>query len=216
MSASLADNTFMLMTHEQQQLVFLEGSSGALRGILTDDAGSIIQASQISAMTLTLRLRDTPTLPAGGINSVEDENIFNDGVRGVIGNNKAITGGQVNAVPDDFAGRIRLTVTGHGYSDGDVIGVRGVTGLRGANGEWTVRILDANTIELLGSSGSGTYSAGGTATKGLHLQLLPADNSIVQTPAPAAGGTEWHEAIIRATFGSKQAVFLFHFQVKNI
>lgn len=216
MNASLADNTFILLTEGKQQLVFLEGTSGSLRGILTDEAGTIILASQLSALTLTLRLRDTPTLPAGGINSVEDENILNDGVRGVMGNAKAITGGQVNTSLDDYTGRIRLTIATHGYQDGDLIGVRGLTGIRGANGEWAVRVVDANTVELVGTSGSGAYLSGGTAVKGLHLALLPADNAIVQSPAPAVGATEWHEAVIKGTFGSKSVAFLFHFQVKNI
>jgi hypothetical protein len=214
-SLAIADNTFLLTTPDKRQLVFLEDSSGSVRGILTDEAGVVIQASQLSALTLSLRLRDTPTLPAGGINSVSNTNILNDGVRGVIGSNKAITGVTINAGADDFTGRVRLTITGHGYSEGDLIGVRSVRGVRGANGDWFVSVVDGNTIELIGSSGSGIYTSGGTATKGLHIQLQPNDNAIVQSPAPGLGLTEWHEAEARAMFGTKQAVFLFHYQVKN-
>ena len=212
----VADNTFLLTTPDRRQLVFLERSSGTLRGLLTDDAGSVIQASQLSSLKLWLHLRDDTSLPAGGINTVSDTNILNDGVRGTVGNNKAITGVTINMADDDFKGLVRLTIATHGDSDGDLIGVRGVRGVRGANADWFVSVVDVNTIELIGSSGSGIYTTGGTATKGLHLQLQPADNAIVQAPAPAIGATEWHEAYLLATFGGKQAPFLFHFQVKNL
>ena len=214
---AIADNTFLLTTPDKRLLVFPEKSSALLRGILTDEAGVVIQASQLSALTLWLQLRDDTTLPVGGINSVSNANILNDGVRGTIGSNKTITGVSVNVGADDFTGRIRLTIATHTYSEGDFVGVRGVRGVRGANGDWFISVIDANTIELLGSSGSGTYTSGGTVTKGLHLQLQPLDNAIVQSPAPAVGATEWHEAFVSATFsGGKTAQLLFHYQVKNL
>jgi hypothetical protein len=213
---ALADNTFILTTPDKRQLVFLERSSGTIRGLLIDDAGNVIQASQLSALKLWLHLRDDTTLPVGGINNVSDTNVLNDGVRGVIGNNKTITDATSNLTEDDYRGRIRLTIASHAYNDGDLIGVRGVRGLRGANGDWGVLVIDPNIIELIGSSGSGTYTSGGTATKGLHLQLQSSDNAIVQSPPPAIGQTEWHEAYLLATFSGKQAPFLVHVQVKNL
>ena len=212
----VADNTFLLTTPDHRQLVFLEKSSGTLRGLLVDDAGVVIQASQLSALKLWLHLRDDTAQPVGGINGVSDTSILNDGVRGVLGNNKAITGVTINTTDDDFRGRIRLTISSHAYSDGDLIGVRGVRGVKGANGDWSISVIDVNTVELIGSSGSGTYTSGGTATKGLHLQLQPNDNAIVQSPAPAIGATEWHEAYILATFSGKTLPVLFHYQVKNL
>lgn len=212
---AVAINTFTLTTPDQRQLVFLEKSSGLLRGLLVDEVGTPIQASQLSSLKLWLHLKDDTTLPVGGINSVSDTNILNDGVRGTIGNAKAITGVSINTADDDFKGLIRLTIAGHGYSDGDLIAVRGVRGVKGANGDWFVSVVDANTIELVGSSGSGVWTSGGTATKGLHLQLQPDDNAIVGA-AVAIGTTEWHEAYVLATFSGKQAAFLVHFQVKNL
>ena len=212
---AVATNTFTLATPDQRQLVFLEKSSGLIRGILVDETGAPVQASQLSSLKLWLHLKDDTTQPIGGINSVSDTNILNDGVRGTIGNAKAITGVSVNTTDDDFRGLIRLTITGHGYSDGDLIAVRGVRGVKGANGDWFVSVVDANTIELVGSSGVGVWSSGGTATKGLHLQLQPNDNAIVGA-AVTIGALEWHEAYLLATFSGKQAAFLVHFQVKNI
>ena len=76
--------------------------------------------------------------------------------------------------------------------------------------------MSQSSLSGIGSSGSGTYTSGGTATKGLHIQLQPNDNAIVQSPAPAVGATEWHEAYVLATFSGKQAPFLIHYQVKNL
>lgn len=212
---AVANNTVTLSTPDQRQLVFLEKSSGLIRGLLVDETGTPVQASQLSSLKLWLHLRDDTTMPIGGINSVSDTNILNDGVRGTIGNAKAITGVTVNTADDDFRGLVRLTITGHGYSDGDLIAVRGVRGVKGANGDWFVSVVDANTIELVGSSGIGTWTTGGTATKGLHLQLQPNDNPIVGT-AVGIGELEWHEAYLLATFSGKQAEFLVQFQVKNV
>ncbi len=212
---AVANNTVSLSTPDQRQLVFLEKSSGLLRGLLVDETGAPVQASQLSSLKLWLHLKEDTTLPVGGINSVSDMNILNDGVRGTIGNAKAITGVTVNTADDDFRGLVRLTISGHGYSDGDLVAVRGVRGIKGANGDWFVTVVDVNTIELVGSSGSGVWSTGGTATKGLHLQLQPNDNAIVGA-AVGIGAMEWHEAYVLATFSGKQAAFLVHFQVQNL
>lgn len=212
---AVAENTCILTTPDQRQLIFLEKSSGLIRGLLVDEVGAPIQASQLSSLKLWLHLKDDTTLPVGGINSVSDVSILNDGLRGTIGNAKAVTGATVNTADDDFRGLVRLTITGHGYSDGDLIAVRGVRGIKGANGDWFVSVVDANTVELPGSSGLGQWSSGGTVTKGLHLQLQPNDNAIVGA-ATAIGSTEWHEAYVLATFSGKQDAFLVHFQVKNL
>lgn len=212
---AVANNTYTLSTPDQRQLVFLEKSSGLIRGVLVDETGVPVQASQLSSLKLWLYLKDDTTLPVGGINSVSDTNILNDGVRGTIGNAKAITGVTVNTADDDFRGLVRLTIAGHGYSERDLVAVRGVRGVKGANGDWFVSVVDASTIELVGSSGIGIWTSGGTATKGLHLQLQPNDNAIVGATA-GVGGMEWHEAYVLATFSGKQAAFLVQFQVKNL
>jgi hypothetical protein len=205
------DNVFILKTRDGRQLVFNEKSTGRLSAVLTDEAGQVIQASQLTALKLWLHLKDDTTLPAGGINAVSDTNILNTG-RGSIGNNQTVTGATLTA---DNA--IRLTVSGHGLANGDLYAVRNVAGLKGANGDWVIQVVDPNTIELLGSSGSGAYTGGGTGTKGLHITLEPADNAIVQSPAPAVGAWEWHEAYVLATYGgSKQLPCLFHFPVRNL
>lgn len=67
---AVADNIFPLMTPDKRQLVFLEQSSGLIRGILVDEVGNPIKASQLTSLKLWLHLRDDTTLPVGGINSL--------------------------------------------------------------------------------------------------------------------------------------------------
>lgn len=127
---AVAENTCTLSTPDKRRLVFLEKSSGLIRGLLVDEVGNPVQASQLSSMKLWLHLKDDTTQPVGGINSVSDVNILNDGTRGSIGNAKSVTGATVNTVDDDFRGLVRLTIDGHGYGDGDLIAVRGMKTFR--------------------------------------------------------------------------------------
>ncbi|MDH5738737.1 MAG: hypothetical protein OEY77_00260 [Nitrospira sp.] len=213
---AVADNTYILTTPDQRQFVPMENTAWTLRGILVDNAGVPIQASQLSSLRLWLHLRDDTAVPSGGINSVSNTDILNDGVRGTIGNGKAVVGATINTAQDDYYGRVRLQITAHGYNAGDFIGIRGIRGIKGANGDWFIDVVGVDHVELIGSSGTGAYLSGGTATRGLQVQLQPADNAIVDT-ATAIGSTEWHEAYVLATYGGgKTAAFLFHFQVTNL
>ncbi len=75
---------------------------------------------------------------------------------------KAVTGA-TNASP------IVLTLTAHGYANGDIIVVKNVAGNTAANGTWQVANQATNTVELktvkdgLNSTGNGAYTSGGTA-----------------------------------------------------
>lgn len=70
---------------------------------------------------------------------------------------KTVTGAVNNG-----SGLIRLTVVGHGRSTGDPIYAADVGGLTAATGDWTVTAIDANTLDLMGSVFSGTFTSGGT------------------------------------------------------
>jgi hypothetical protein len=48
------------------------------------------------------------------------------------------------------------------FTDGDSVAIFGVAGNTAANGRWAVDVLTANTFSLVGSSGNGSYSSGGT------------------------------------------------------
>tara|TARA_R100000388_G_scaffold53029_2_gene39442 strand:+ start:1483 stop:3903 length:2421 start_codon:yes stop_codon:yes gene_type:complete len=54
---------------------------------------------------------------------------------------------------------IEITVNNHGYSTGDVIYIKNVQGIAGANGVWIVTVTGTNTFTLNNSVGTGTYSA---------------------------------------------------------
>jgi len=74
---------------------------------------------------------------------------------------KAITGA-TNATP------IVITATSHGFSNGDIVVIRGVGGNTSANGTYFVRNVTTNTFEIqtLDSQnvvGNGSYTSGGSA-----------------------------------------------------
>jgi endoglucanase Acf2 len=57
---------------------------------------------------------------------------------------------------------INLTLNNHNLVSGMQIVVSGVEGNTGANGRFTVAVVDANTVSLTGSTGNGQYTGGGT------------------------------------------------------
>ena len=58
------------------------------------------------------------------------------------------------------------TADDHGYETDDTVTVRDVEGNDGANGSWTVTVLDDVRLALEGSSGTGAYTGGGTVAPG--------------------------------------------------
>jgi len=77
---------------------------------------------------------------------------------------------------------IVITCAAHGFVTGDIVAVCGVGGNTGANGSWPVRVLSPDTFALVGSRGTGAYTAGGTVDGPRH----PAPRPI--TAAVNAGG----------------------------
>ena len=72
------------------------------------------------------------------------------------------TGAAKNIESSTNATPIVVTITGHGYSNGDRVQVKSHTTNTNANGEWTVAKVAANTFELTGSVGNGVGGASGT------------------------------------------------------
>jgi hypothetical protein len=66
--------------------------------------------------------------------------------------------GATNASP------IVITATNHGFQTGDTVLVAGVLGNTAANGTFTITRVTVNTFSLDGSTGSGAYTSGGSAT----------------------------------------------------
>lgn len=66
-------------------------------------------------------------------------------------------------------GLVRLTVTAHTLATGDAVRVLDVGGVPNATGIFTVTSVNANTIDLQNSVFVGTYTAGGTVDRLLHI-----------------------------------------------
>lgn len=56
---------------------------------------------------------------------------------------------------------IELTMTGHSFSDGNIVRVHDVAGNTAANGVWELDNSATDTVELLGSTGNAAYTSGG-------------------------------------------------------
>lgn len=64
------------------------------------------------------------------------------------------------------ASAIRLTVTGHPFVAQNQVLVSGVGGVTGYNvgQQYLITVVDANTIELVGTTFGGSYTSGGLVT----------------------------------------------------
>lgn len=71
----------------------------------------------------------------------------------------------VTGAVNNGSGAIRLTVTAHGWVTGDQVHVANVGGVPNAAGQWVITVIDANTIDLIGSTFAGGYAGGGTAQR---------------------------------------------------
>jgi hypothetical protein len=72
----------------------------------------------------------------------------------------SIVGGALNQAPI-----VINTTQPHGFSTGDTVTIANVLGNTAANGTWTITLVDQANFSLNGSTGNGTYTGGGTATK---------------------------------------------------
>jgi len=73
------------------------------------------------------------------------------------------------------ASPIVITSANHGLTTGARVTISGVVGNGGANGTFTVTVIDANTFSLNGSAGTGVYTSGGTwNATGLYTAVIVA------------------------------------------
>jgi hypothetical protein len=63
----------------------------------------------------------------------------------------------------------RITATAHGFDSGDVVVMAGVGGVTGGTGSFSIAVINANTFDLVGSTFGGSYTSGGTATRGSSI-----------------------------------------------
>lgn len=84
----------------------------------------------------------------------------------------------VSAVANNGSGLVRITRAAHGFTTGDNVTVADVSGVPGANGSFSITVIDANTFDLVGSSFSGAYVNTGWAS--VSRNLAPASGTDVK------------------------------------
>jgi len=97
------------------------------------------------------------------------------------------------------------TTTAHGYQTGDRVFVYGVVGNTAANGTWFIVVTSNTTFTLMGSTGSGAYTSGGTVLQlsdviegdpspisaSLQMTLAQASAQLI-FPTPLNGNTNYY------------------------
>jgi hypothetical protein len=91
-------------------------------------------------------------------------------------NRQFITG--VSAVANNGSGLVRITRAAHGFATNDVVTVADVSGVPGANGTFTITVIDANSFDLVGSTFTGAYLNTGWAS--VSRNLAPASNTDIK------------------------------------
>lgn len=95
-------------------------------------------------------------------------------LRSLFGAAPTAKSGTITITAATNASPIVITATAHGMADYDCVNITGVGGNTAANGLWSVRVVDANTINLVGSTGNAAYTSGGTGSK-VAIAYSPAD-----------------------------------------
>lgn len=115
-----------------------------------------------SALNSTLNLSKTPQLalldPSAGTYTINSVGVTKPAAPPTL---TAVTSPTAISAATN-ASPIVITSTAHPLANGDQITISGVLGNTAANGTWTVANKTANTLELTGSTGNGTYTSGGT------------------------------------------------------
>jgi len=84
----------------------------------------------------------------------------------------------ISAVANNGSGLVRITRAAHGFTTGDNVTVADVSGVPGANGTFTITVIDANSFDLVGSTFSGAYVNTGWAS--VSRNLAPASSTDVK------------------------------------
>lgn len=84
---------------------------------------------------------------------------------------QAALAGTMAIVSSTNATPIQMTVTGHGYANGDTVTIAGHTVNTAANGTWVIAGATANTFTLNNSVGVGVGGATGTVAKGNRMRV---------------------------------------------
>ncbi|WBV43524.1 ubiquitin-activating E1 FCCH domain-containing protein [Pseudoroseomonas cervicalis] len=100
------------------------------------------------------------------------------------------------------SGLVRVTRAAHGFATGDNVTVADVSGVPGANGTFTITVIDANSFDLVGSSFSGAYVNTGWASASRNLASASSTDMKVQFVTIA----DYAELTTEITAGRGQSV----------
>lgn len=145
------------------KLIIKDASNVVLVTLLLGAVAGTKPSGAVSGAVLTFANITTVNCTTAGTASKFD---VSDGSGTVVLSGVVATTLPVTSAANNGQGEIRLTVTAHGYSTGDIITVASVGGTTEANGVWKITNITANTFDLGGSAFSNAYTSGGTATKG--------------------------------------------------
>jgi hypothetical protein len=108
----------------------------------------------------------------------------------------------ISAAANNGSGLVRITRAAHGFATGDVVTVANVSGVPGANGTFTITVIDANVFDLVGSEFSGAYINTGWASVSRNLAPASSTNVKVQFVTIA----DYAELTTEITAGRGQSV----------
>lgn len=106
----------------------------------------------------------------------------------------------VTGAVNNGSGLIRLTITDNPFQNGDGVSISSVGGVSAAAGHWTVTGRTSTTIDLQGSTFSGTYTSGGKACYDTPYYTWRIDDGAAFVRNIAMRDCQWE---MRTTYASR-------------
>jgi hypothetical protein len=105
---------------------------------------------------------------------------------------------------------VRITATAHGCTTGDPVMVLSAGGMTQINDKlFTVTVIDANTVDLVGTDGTafGAFTSGGTLTRAKFYVLKPSVDIAAVTSGATLATDHWGTAGVAALFDELPIAF---------
>lgn len=90
----------------------------------------------------------------------------------------------ITATANNGGGLVRITATAHGLATGQFVAITGTVGTVEANGVWIITVIDANTIDLVGSTFTNAWISGGTLMAYNAISLAAKSSRLFVTLEP--------------------------------
>jgi hypothetical protein len=109
-------------------------------------------------------------------------------------------GVSITNIADNGSGLIRVTAASHGYNTNDWVVISGAASATNANNRWQVTRIDANTVDLQGSTFAATGTAGILSEGTTAYYTLRVDDGAGWTRSWVFDGGQWE---LRQTYKSR-------------